>query len=120
MPATSTDAIYAGTYASGADGVRLVAEAAEFQRPGIQSLVDTQQDATVGSLIRPPELLEHLSEIEACHSIAGDAAYLLFVRVATPRALEALIRDIRQAASVNTRTTVVLQTFFENRPVAPA
>ena len=67
-----------------------------------------------------PELLEHLTEIEACHSVAGDAAYMLFVRVSTPRALEGLIRDIRQAASVNTRTTIVLQTFFENRPIAPA
>lgn len=67
-----------------------------------------------------PELLAHLDAIEACHSIAGDAAYMLFVRVATPRALEELIRDIRLAASVNTRTTVVLQTFFENRPIVPA
>ncbi|MET0734064.1 MAG: Lrp/AsnC family transcriptional regulator [Microbacterium sp.] len=67
-----------------------------------------------------PELLEHLAEIEACHSIAGDASYMLFVRVATPRALETLIRDIRLAASVRTRTTIVLQTFFENRPVLPA
>jgi len=67
-----------------------------------------------------PELLEHLAEIEACHSIAGDASYMLFVRVATPRALETLIRDIRLAASVRTRTTIVLQTFFENRPVALA
>jgi Lrp/AsnC family leucine-responsive transcriptional regulator len=64
-----------------------------------------------------PELLEHLSAIEACHSIAGDAAYILFVRVATPRDLEALIRDIRLAASVSTRTTVVLQTFYAPRRV---
>ena len=67
-----------------------------------------------------PELLEHLTEIEACHSIAGEAAYMLFVRVASPRHLESLIRDIRAAASVNTRTTVVLQTFYENRPILPA
>ncbi len=67
-----------------------------------------------------PELLEHLDEIEACHSIAGDASYILFVRVESPRHLESLIRDIRLAASVNTRTTVVLQTFYENRPVLPA
>jgi len=67
-----------------------------------------------------PELLEHLAEIEACHSIAGDAAYILLVRVASPRHLEALIRDIRTAASVNTLTTVVLQTFYENRPILPA
>lgn len=67
-----------------------------------------------------PELLEHLAEIEACHSVAGDAAYILLVRVASPRHLEALVRDIRFAASVNTRTTVVLQTFYENRPIFPA
>ncbi|WP_345801484.1 Lrp/AsnC family transcriptional regulator [Microbacterium sp. AZCO] len=67
-----------------------------------------------------PELLEHLTEIEACHSVAGAASYMLFVRVASPRALEELIRDIRLAASVSTRTTVVLQTFYENRPIVPA
>ena len=66
-----------------------------------------------------PELLEHLDAIEACHSIAGDAAYMLFVRVASPRALEDLVRDIRVAANVRTRTTVVLQTFYEHRPVVP-
>jgi len=67
-----------------------------------------------------PERLAHLEEIEACHSIAGAASYMLFVRVASPRALETLIREIRQAASVSTRTTVVLQTFFENRPLTPS
>ena len=65
-----------------------------------------------------PELLDHLAAIEACHSIAGDASYILFVRMGTPRDLEGLIRDIRLAASVSTRTTVVLQTFYENRPIA--
>jgi Lrp/AsnC family leucine-responsive transcriptional regulator len=67
-----------------------------------------------------PEQLAHLTEIEACHSIAGNASYILFVRVATPRDLETLIRDIRQSAAVSTRTTVVLQTFYENRPLLPA
>lgn len=67
-----------------------------------------------------PELLEHLAAIEACHSIAGGASYMLFVRVATPRDLEKLIREVRTAASVNTRTTVVLQTYYENRPLLPA
>lgn len=66
-----------------------------------------------------PELLEHLTAIEACHSIAGEASYMLFVRVGSPRELEGLIRDIRHAASVNTRTTVVLQTFYEHRPILP-
>lgn len=64
-----------------------------------------------------PELLEELSAIEACHSIAGDAAYMLFVRVATPRALEQLVNDIRLKANVSTHTTVVLQTYYERRPI---
>ncbi|MGN8026737.1 Lrp/AsnC family transcriptional regulator [Microbacterium sp. 22242] len=67
-----------------------------------------------------PELLEHLDAIEACHSIAGDASYMLFVRVPSPRHLEQLVRDVRLAANVSTRTTVVLQTFYEHRPIVPA
>jgi Lrp/AsnC family transcriptional regulator, leucine-responsive regulatory protein len=65
------------------------------------------------------ERLAGLAEIEACHSVAGDDAYVLFVRVASPTALEQLIREIRKRANVSTRTTVVLQTFFERR-VGPA
>lgn len=65
-----------------------------------------------------PDRLAELTEIEACHSVAGEDAYLLFVRVESPTALEALIREIRRLANVSTRTTVVLQTFFE-RPSVP-
>ena len=64
-----------------------------------------------------PELLQSLTAIEACHSVAGDAAYMLFVRVGSPKELEALVNEVRHVASVNTRTTVVLQTFYENRPM---
>lgn len=66
-----------------------------------------------------PALLEPIAAIEACHSVAGDAAYMLFVRVGSPRELEALVSEIRHTASVNTRTTVVLQTFYEHRPMLP-
>jgi Lrp/AsnC family leucine-responsive transcriptional regulator len=63
-----------------------------------------------------PERLAELTEIEACHSVAGEDSFVLYVRVGTPTALEALIREIRRRANVSTRTTVVLQTFFEGRP----
>jgi Lrp/AsnC family transcriptional regulator, leucine-responsive regulatory protein len=66
-----------------------------------------------------PLRLKDLSEIEACHSVAGDDAYVLYVRVASPTALEHLIREIRRRANVSTRTTVVLQTFFERRAALP-
>jgi Lrp/AsnC family transcriptional regulator, leucine-responsive regulatory protein len=63
-----------------------------------------------------PDRLAHLSAIEACHSVAGDASYILKVRVASPRALEDLLQEIRAAANVSTHTTIVLSTPFENRP----
>lgn len=65
-----------------------------------------------------PERLSGLPGIEACYSVAGNANYLLLVRVASPRALEDLLGQIRREASVYTRSTVVLRTYFEGRPVA--
>lgn len=63
-----------------------------------------------------PARLAHLSAIEACHSVAGAESYILKVRVPSPDALEVLLNDIRVAANVTTRTTVVLSTFYEDRP----
>jgi Lrp/AsnC family leucine-responsive transcriptional regulator len=65
-----------------------------------------------------PDRLAHLNAIEACHSVAGEESYILKVRVANPAALEALLQEIRAAANVSTRTTVVLSTPFEGRPPA--
>ena len=63
-----------------------------------------------------PDRLAHLPAIEACHSVAGEENYILKVRVASPAALEDLLQEIRAAASVSTRTTIVLSTPYENRP----
>ena len=63
-----------------------------------------------------PERLAALDAVEACHSVAGEESYLLKVRVASPRDLEVLLRRIRSTAGVRTRSTVVLQTFYEARP----
>ena len=65
-----------------------------------------------------PDRLVDLDAIEACHSVAGDESYILKVRVANPAALESLLQEIRAAANVSTRTTVVLSTPFEGRPPA--
>jgi Lrp/AsnC family leucine-responsive transcriptional regulator len=66
-----------------------------------------------------PERLAHLTAIESCHSVAGDESYILKVRVSDPGALEALLQDIRAAAGVRTRTTVVLSTPWEGRMPPP-
>ncbi len=65
-----------------------------------------------------PERLAHIREIEACYSVAGDESYILHVRVTEPKALEDLLAAIRRAANVSTRTTIVLSTPFERRPLA--
>jgi Lrp/AsnC family transcriptional regulator, leucine-responsive regulatory protein len=64
-----------------------------------------------------PTRLRDVSEIESCWSVAGDESYILKVRVPTPAALEDLLARIRSVANVSTRTTIVLSTPYENRPV---
>ncbi|MPZ79380.1 MAG: winged helix-turn-helix transcriptional regulator [Actinophytocola sp.] len=65
-----------------------------------------------------PQRLNHIREVESCYSVAGDESYILLVRVASPAALEELLRQIREAAKVSTRTTVVLSTPYEGRSPA--
>ncbi|WP_395658024.1 Lrp/AsnC family transcriptional regulator [Nocardioides sp.] len=65
-----------------------------------------------------PERVRGIPEIESCWSVAGDESYILKVRVASPSALEDLLARIRAAANVSTRTTIVLSTPFEGRPVS--
>jgi Lrp/AsnC family leucine-responsive transcriptional regulator len=64
-----------------------------------------------------PERLAGITEIESCWSVAGDESYILKVRVAAPADLEKLLARVRAAANVSTRTTIVLSTPYENRPV---
>src|SRR3954454_19171296 len=66
-----------------------------------------------------PDRLTDIAEIESCWSVAGDMSYILKVRVETPRHLEYLLGRIRAAANVTTRTTLVLSTPYEGRPVEP-
>lgn len=65
-----------------------------------------------------PERVRDIPEIESCWSVAGEESYLLKVRTATPAALEDLLGRIRNLANVATRTTIVLSTYYENRPVS--
>jgi Lrp/AsnC family leucine-responsive transcriptional regulator len=66
-----------------------------------------------------PARLEHIAEIESCHSVAGDESYMLLVRVESPRTLEDLLQRIRSAANVQTRSTIVLNTFYADRQHIP-
>ena len=66
-----------------------------------------------------PERVEDFPEVEDCFSVAGESNYVLKVRVRTTGHLEKLIRRLREKGQVQTRTTVVLSTPFEDRPLTP-
>ncbi len=66
-----------------------------------------------------PDRVEEFTEIEDCYSVAGHENYVLKVRARTTRDLEDLLRRLREKAAVQTRTTVVLSTPFEDRPLQP-
>ena len=66
-----------------------------------------------------PARLEHIEAIESCHSVAGEESYVLLVRVESARALEDLLQQIRTAANVRTRSTIILQTFYAGREHIP-
>ena len=66
-----------------------------------------------------PARLAHIQEIESCHSVAGEESYILLVRVESARALEDLLQRIRTTASVKTRSTIILNTFYSDRQYVP-
>jgi Lrp/AsnC family leucine-responsive transcriptional regulator len=66
-----------------------------------------------------PDRVRDVSEVVDCLSVAGEANYILKVRVRTTADLEELIRRLREKAEVVTRTTVVLSVPFEGRPLDP-
>ncbi len=66
-----------------------------------------------------PARLAHIEEIEACHSVAGEESYVLLVRVGSARVLEDLLQRIRTAANVQTRSTIILNTFYSDRQHIP-
>ena len=66
-----------------------------------------------------PARLEHIEEIESCHSVAGEESYVLLVRVPSARALEDLLQRIRTTANVRTRSTIILNTFYADRQRIP-
>ena len=66
-----------------------------------------------------PDRVLEFAEVEDCHSVAGDENYILKVRTRTTADLEEFLRRLREKAGVQTRTTIVLSTAFEHRPVVP-
>lgn len=64
------------------------------------------------------DLLAAVPEVESAYVVAGDASLLVKVRTSTNQRLQDVLRTLHDLPGVTTtRSTVVLETFFE-RPVA--
>lgn len=64
-----------------------------------------------------PEKIAEFELVQSCYSVAGDNSYALVVRAPGTKDLEELVDALRAKLEVNTRTTIVLSTAFESRPM---
>jgi Lrp/AsnC family leucine-responsive transcriptional regulator len=89
----------------------------DFERAGMPIT------AFVSLALRPespsdiPKRIAEFPIVESCYSVAGDNSYALIVRAPDTRALEELLDALRGKLEVTTRSTIVLSTPFEHRPV---
>lgn len=65
-----------------------------------------------------PKALARIEGVVSCYSVTGAPNYRLGVRAASPEALERLLNRIHRELPVTTRTTLVLQAYFEHQPLA--
>ena len=79
--------------------------------------------AFVSLALRPPspaDVPARIAEfplVESCYSVAGDNSYALVVRAPSTKDLEELLDALRAKLEVITRSTIVLSTPFEHRPI---
>jgi Lrp/AsnC family leucine-responsive transcriptional regulator len=66
---------------------------------------------------RLPAMLVDFPEVEDCYSVAGHEDYVLKVRARNTADLEAFLRRLSEKGGVQTRSTVILSTPFEGRPL---
>jgi Lrp/AsnC family transcriptional regulator, leucine-responsive regulatory protein len=96
---------------------------AELDPEAIGLFVTALVSATPLDARQPDDLADRIiefPEVEDCYSVAGAENYVLKVRTRTPADLEDFLRRLREKASMQTRTTVVLSTPFEHRPLSTA
>lgn len=65
-----------------------------------------------------PARVAELPLVESLYSVAGDNSYVLVVRAPSTAALEELLDALRAKLEVVTRSTIVLSTPFERRPMS--
>jgi Lrp/AsnC family transcriptional regulator, leucine-responsive regulatory protein len=64
-----------------------------------------------------PARVAEFELVESCYSVAGENSYVLVVRAPSTVALEELLDALRAKLEVVTKSTIVLSTPFERRPI---
>jgi len=82
---------------------------------GYPVLAIISADVTTGSLGDTAELFRAIPHVQSCWAITGEFDLMLVVRARSSAHLGEIIEDLRTAAPIHTRTTVVLNTYFEGR-----
>lgn len=90
---------------------------AEALNYGVTAIVQLSQIGGVNHDVDLHDRLAQFSEVEDCYGVAGEDDYILKVRTSSTRDLEVLLKRLNALPSVSrTRTTVILNTYFEHRP----
>lgn len=92
----------------------------EFEEIGLPITAFVSLALRPGSPQDIPTRVAELDLVESCYSVAGDNSYVLIVRAPSTSALEEILDTLRAKLEVTTRSTVVLSTPFEHRPMTKA
>jgi Lrp/AsnC family transcriptional regulator, leucine-responsive regulatory protein len=92
----------------------------DFDRVGLPITAIVTLALRPGSPTDIPGKVAEFPLVESCFSVAGDNSYALVVRAPSTKALEELLDALRAKLEVVTRSTVVLSTPFERRPMTPS
>ncbi len=90
----------------------------DFERTGLPITAIVSLALRPASPANVPAHIAEFPLVESCYSVAGDNSYALIVRAPTTKALEELLDALRAKLEVVTRSTVVLSTPFERRPMS--
>ena len=77
---------------------------------------------TTGSMSELAEQLATIPYLQGCYAVTGEFDLMVIVRARSSEHLGELLEEMRQIAPGASRTTVVLNTYFEGRipPLGPA
>lgn len=89
----------------------------DFEAAGLPITAIVSLTLTPDSPTAIPDRIAEFDMVQSCYSVAGDNSYALLVRAQTTKELEELVDALRAKLEVTTRTTIVLSTPFENRPL---